>query len=221
MLEKTKALFALISVALCTVSCTQAEPVQSNAEPPQTSIPSSDAATSSNAETSGLMLNAGDLKNVDKLLLQVNRANQADKDFATASLEAGKMEMKKERQEGLHGGRSGLSKITCVSPMHYPTVDGLTDCAEAISLEQSNFEGKLKNFQSSAELYRTALLFSERTNASLPDTERSKIEENIACLDAFIKAPDPETPGCELVRVALLDPQLPGGKILPPSTGEQ
>jgi hypothetical protein len=220
MLEKTRVLLMIIPLALYTVSCTRAEKTKPKAESPQ-AMPSSSAATSSNVTKPMIMLNVGDLTDIDKLLLQVNRATQENKDAAAAALEGGKRVMEKDRQEGLHGGRSGLIKITCVSPMYYPTFDGLTDCAEAVSIDQSNFEGKLKGFKVSSRLYRTALLFSERTNAPLPAAKRQKIEENIACLDAFVKAPNPKKPGCELVRVSLLNPALPGGKILPSPTKKQ
>ena len=221
MLEKTKVLLIIVPLALCTVSCTKAETTRSEVESPQASAPSSTTATSSNTTKPGIILNIGDLTDINKLLLQVNRATQENKNFAAEALEGSKIAIEKERQEGLHGGRSGLTKIVCVSSMHYPTVDGLVGCAEATALEQRNFEGKLRGFEGSSRLYRTALLFSERTNAPLPAAERQKIEENIACLDAFVKSPNPETPGCELVRVSLLDPDLPGGKILPLPTGEQ
>lgn len=216
--EKTKVLFIIVLLALFTVSCTQAKTTKPKAEAPQASAPS--AATSS-ATKPGTGLNVGDLNDMNKLLLQVNRANQGDKDLAADLLEQGKSNMEKDRQEGLHGGRSGLSKSFCGSAVSYPTVDSLTGCAEAISLGDANFEGKLKNFKSSSKLYRTALLFSERTNTPLPAAERQKVEENIACLDAFVKAPKPEKPDCELVRVSLLNPALPGGKILPSPTGKQ
>jgi hypothetical protein len=185
---KTKVRLIIVPLALFTVSCTKAETTKPKAEVPQ-AMPLSSAAISSNATKSRIMLNVGDLTDIDKLLLQSNRATQENKDAAAAALEDGKRVMEKERQEGLHGGRSGLTKITCVSPVYYPTVDGLTDCAKSIPLEQGNFEGKLKGFKVSAKLYRTALLFSERTNAPLPAAKRQKIEENIACLDAFVKAP--------------------------------
>jgi hypothetical protein len=218
MLEKTKVLFIIVPLALCTVSCTKAETIKPKAESPQ-AAPSA-AATSSNA-IKPIILNVGDLNDIDKLLLQVNRANQVDKDLAADGLKSNKNYMKKNWPEGLHGGRSGVTKSICVSPLYYPTVDGLIGCAEAISLDQGNFEAKLKGFKVSSEFYRTALLFSERTNSPLPPAERQRVEKNISCLDAFVKAPNPETPGCELVRVSLLNPALPGGKILPSPTGKQ
>jgi hypothetical protein len=218
MLDKTKVLFIIVPLALCTVSCTEAETTKLKAEPPQLA-PS--AAISSNAKKPRIILNVGDLYYTDKLLLQVNRANQADKDLAAEGLKSNKNYMEKRWPEGLHGGRSGVTKSLCVSPLYYPTVDGLTYCAEAISLGQTNFEGKLKNFKSSSELYRTALLFSDRTNAPLPAAKRQKIEKNIACLDAFVKAPNPNKPGCEFVRVSLTNPNLPGGRILPSPTRKQ
>jgi hypothetical protein len=218
MLEKNKVLFIIVPLALCAFACTKAETTKLNAEATQASAPSSAATTSSNATKPRIMLNVGDLTDIDKLLLQVNRATQKNKDLAAADLEWGKIEMEKERKKGLHGGRSGLSKLFCVSPMDYPTVDGLKNCAEAVSLEQANFEGKLKKFKGASKLYRTALLFSDRTNAPLPTAQRQKIEKNIACLDAFVKTPNPKSPGCELVKVSLLDPDLPGGKILPSPT---
>jgi hypothetical protein len=221
MLEKTKVLLIIVPLALCTVSCTKAQTAKPKAESPQTSAPSSATATSSNVTKPGIILNVGDLNDIDKLLLQVARATQEDKNYAAEALEGSKLAIEQERQEGLHGGRSGLTKIACISPIYYPTVDGVAACAEAVSLEDANFEGKLKNFKSSSEFYRTALLFSKRTNAPLPAAERQKIEENIACLDAFVKTPDPETPGCELVRVSLSNPNLPGGKILPSPIGGQ
>ncbi len=222
MLEKTKVLLIIVSLALCTVvSCTKAETIKSKAESPQASAPSSANATSSNTTKPGIGLNVGDLNDIEKLLLQVNRANQGDKDLADGLLKQGKNNMEKDRQEGLHGGRSGLSKLFCGSAVSYPTVDALIGCAEATSLEDGNFEAKLKKFKTSSEFYRAALLFSDRTNASLPAAERQKVEETIACLDAFIKEPNLEKPGCELVRISLINPNLPGGRILPSSTGKQ
>ena len=214
MLEKTKVLFAIISLALYTVSCTKAETTKPKDKPPQVE-------PSSIATKSQITLNSGDLNNVDKLLIQVNRASQDNKDTAGKLLKQGKSEIEKERQEGLHGGRSGLSKLFCGSAVSYPTIDALMGCAEAVSLGQTNFEGKLKNFKGSSRLYGTALLFSERTNASMPAADRQKVEKNIACLDAFVKEPNPTAPGCELVRVSLLNPNLPGGKILPSPTGKK
>jgi hypothetical protein len=214
MLEKTKILFVIVSFALFTVSCTRAETTKPKDESPQTE-------PSSIATKSEITLNGGDLNDIDKLRLQADRANQGSKDMADGLFKQGKSEMEKDRQEGLHGGRSGLSKLFCGSAVSYPTVDALIGCAEAVSLGQTNFEGKLKNFKGSSKLYRTALLFSERTNDKLPTAERQKVEKNIACLDAFTKAPNPKTPGCELVRVSLLNPNLPGGKILPSANGKQ
>jgi hypothetical protein len=221
MLEKNKVLLIIVPLTLCTVSCTKAETMKSKAESPQASVPSSVATSPNTTKPEVSLHHTNDLTDIDKLLLQVNRANQANRDLANGLLEQGKNHMEKDRQEGLHGGRSGLSKSFCGSAFNYPTVDALTGCAEAISWEQGNFEAKLNRFKESARLYRSALLFSKRTNASLPAAQRQKIEENITCLDAFVKAPNPETPGCELVRVSLLDPNLPGGKILPSPTGEQ
>lgn len=222
MLEKTKVLLIIVSLALGTVSCTQAEAIKSKAESPHASAqPSSATATSSNTTKPGYGLNPGDLNKIDKLLLQVNRANQGDKDLAAKLLKQGKEEMEKDRKEGLHGGRSGLAKAFCGSATSYPTVEALIGCAEAMSLEQTNYEAKLGNFKWSSELYQTALLFKDRTNAPLPAADRKKVEANIACLDAFTRSPNPEKPGCELVRVSLLDPDLPGGKILPSPTGKR
>lgn len=220
MLEKNKVLFIIVPLALFTVSCTKAETIKSKTQSSQASAPYSAAATSSNTTKPGMGL-SGSFNDIDNLLLQVNRANQGDKYLAAGLLKQGKEIMDKDRQVGLHGGRSGLVKSFCGSVVHYPTVDALTGCAEAISLGQTDFEGKLKNFKGSSRLYRTALLFSERINAPLPAAERQKVEENIACLEAFVKAPNPETPGCELVRVSLLNPNLPGGKILPLPTRKQ
>jgi hypothetical protein len=200
MLEKTKALFIIILLTLCTVSCTKAETIKTKAESPQASAPSFSADTSSNVTKSRIALNDGDLNNIDKLLLQVNRANQANKDLAAKALERGREAMEQERQKGLHGRRSGLFKTFCAAALNYPTVEALTGCAEAISLTDGNFESKLKNFKSSSKLYRTALLFSDRTNAPLPSAERQKVEKNIACLDAFVKAPNIETPGFDTLR---------------------
>lgn len=221
MLEKTKVQCLIVFLTVCTVSCTKAETTQSKAESPQASASSSATSTSSNTIKPGIGLNVGELSDIDKLLLQVNRANQGDKDLADGLLKQGKNEMEKDRQEGLHGGRSGLSKSFCGAAVSYPTVDALTGCAEAVSLEQGDFEAKLKGFKGASRLYRTALLFSERTNVSPPAADRQKVEENIACLDAFTQAPNPEKPGCALVKVSLTNPNLPGGKILPSPTGKQ
>jgi hypothetical protein len=208
MLQKNKVSFTLVLLALCTVSCTGAEITKPKDK-------STQEEPSFIATKSEITLNGGDLNNMDKLLLQVDRASQSNKDMANVLLKQGKSEMERNRQEGLHGGRSGLSKLFCGSAVSYPTVDALIGCAEAVSLGQTNFEGKLKSFKGSSRLYRTALLFSDRTNAFLPAADRQKVEKNISCLDAFVKAPNPEAPGCELVRVSLLNPNLPSGKILP------
>jgi outer membrane lipoprotein-sorting protein len=57
MLEKTKALFIIILLTLCTVSCTKAETIKTKAESPQASAPSFSADTSSNVTKSRIALN--------------------------------------------------------------------------------------------------------------------------------------------------------------------
>lgn len=69
MLKKNKVLFIIVSLALCTVSCTKAETIKLKAESPHASAPSSATATSSNTTKPGIILNVGDLNDIDKLFL--------------------------------------------------------------------------------------------------------------------------------------------------------
>jgi hypothetical protein len=144
-----------------------------------------------------------DLVNIDKLLLQVNRANQTTKKLASGLLEDGKRLAKQDRKEGLHGQRSGLPKLFCGSAVSYPTVDALTGCAESLVIHDGGFDVKVGNMRLASDIYRATLEFGDRTNKPISGAERQKILDNIKCLDAFVKTPDPKSPGCELIRISL------------------
>lgn len=144
-----------------------------------------------------------DLVNIDKLLLQVNRANQTTQKLSSGLLEDGKRLAKQDKKEGLHGQRSGLPKLFCGSAIGYPTVDALTGCAESLVIHDGGFDVKVGNMKLASNIYRATLEFGDRTNNPISGAERQKILDNIKCLDAFVKSPNPNSPGCELIRVSL------------------
>jgi hypothetical protein len=144
-----------------------------------------------------------DLVNIDKLLLQVNRAPHKNKEFALGLLEDGIRLTEQDIKEGLHGQRSGLSKLFCAGAIIYPTVDLLTGCAESIVLGDSGFDVKLKKMKTASEIYRATLEFAERTNSPLPPAERQRILNNIMCLESFVKSQKPNSLSCELVKISL------------------
>jgi hypothetical protein len=158
---------------------------------------------SSVSSASEIILNSEDLSNIDKLILQLNRADQENKKLSAGLLENGKKLSEQDRKEGLHGQRDGLSKLFCGSAVGYPTVDALTGCAESIVLENSSFDVRVKRMKDASDIYRATLEFADRTNKPISGAERQKILDNIKCLDAFVKTPDPKSPGCELIRISL------------------
>ena len=198
LLGKSKPSFLLVLVSL-TTSCAEGQ-ISNN------TVSQSPISKSSNVKKQPISLNGGDESNIDKLLFQVNRADQENKKIAVGLLESGKKVAEKNKQEGLHGGRSGLIKLFCGSVVDYPTVEALTGCAESLALDDAGFDVKLKRFKSASNIYRTTLEFSERVKSPILPAERQKIESNIKCLDAFVKTPNPKSPGCELIRISLKKP---------------
>jgi hypothetical protein len=205
-----RALPTLLIVLSLIASCAKSETLNPTVE---SSRPNSSSPGQPSSVKPLSPLSDGHLKDIERLLLQVAQADQSSKDMAAGLLEDGEIEAEKDRQEGLHGGRNGLSKMFCASAMYYPTVDALIGCAEAISLEESGgLEGKVRSFEEATKIYQVALVFSDRTNTPISLTERQQIEENIACLDAFVKAPNPKTPGCKLVEISLTNPNFPSAQ---------
>jgi hypothetical protein len=197
--EKIKIPFLIITLVSLTTSCTEGQ-VSNN------TIPQSPSSKPPNLKKQLVSLNGGDESNIDKLLLQVNRANPENKKLASGLLEDGKKVSEKHKQEGLHGGRSGLSKLFCGSVVNYPTVEALIGCADSLVLADAGFDVKVKRFKSASEIYSTTLKFSERVKSPISPAERKKIEANIKCLDAFVKTSNPKSPGCELIRISFKKP---------------
>jgi hypothetical protein len=189
----------IITLFSLTTSCTEGQ-ISDN------TIPQSPSSNPPNLKKQLVSLNGGDESNIDKLLLQVNRANPENKKLASDLLEDGKKVSAKHKEESLHGGRSGLSKLFCGSVVNYPTVEALIGCAESLSLADADFDVKVKRFKSASKIYSTALEFSKRIKSPLSPAERQKIEGNIKCLDTFVKKPNPKSPGCELIRLSLKKP---------------
>jgi len=148
-------------------------------------------------------LNDSDLSNVDKLLLQVNRAGQQNKKISSGLLETGIRLTEEDRKQGLHGERDGLAKMFCGSAVGYPTVQALIGCAESLVIADASFDVKVKRMKDASKIYRATLEFAKRTNYSLPATERQRILDNIKCLDNFVQAPNPNAPSCELIKISL------------------
>jgi hypothetical protein len=138
--------------------------------------------------------------------LQLDRADQRNRDLASGLLDDAKRVAEQDRKEGLHGERSGLSKLFCGSAVEYPTVEALIGCAKSLALEDASFDVKVKRSQNASDIYQTTLEFSKRTKNSISGAERQKIENNIKCLDAFVKSPNPNSPGCELIKISLKKP---------------
>jgi len=156
------------------------------------------------SSASEITLNSDEeLANIDKLLLQVNRADRKNKKLSSGLLGVGKRLTEQDRKEGLHGERSGLSKMFCGSAVGYPTIEALLGCAEALVLEDAGFDVKVRRMKIASDIYRATLKFAERTNNPLPEVEQQRILDNIKCLDDFVKAPDPNSPSCELVKISL------------------
>jgi hypothetical protein len=162
--------------------------------------------TPSNVKRQPIALNGGDESNIDKLLLQLNRADRENKKLAAGLLKDAKRVYEEDKRKGLHGGRSGLSKLFCGSVVNYPTIDALVGCAESLALEDASFDVKLKRFKNASNIYRATLEFSERTKKTISVTERQKIEANIRCLDTFARSPNRNSPICELIRISLKKP---------------
>lgn len=197
-----RALLMLTGLAVLVVSC--AEPKASNInatepESPNSSIPNS----SSNPPEQSITLSRNDLSNVDKLLLRKKQANQSSQELALGLLDSAKKLASSDEQQGLDGGRSGLAKSFCGSAIEYPTIEALAGCAESIALEDASFDVKVDRFQEASDVYRATLEFSKETSTPISEPERQAIEENMQCLDTFVKSPSPDSPECELVKNSL------------------
>lgn len=165
---------------------------------------------SSESEPLGPALNGGDLSNIDKLLMQIERAGEGNKELASGDLEYGKKAATRAKKEGIesdfvvfHSGWSVALKLYCSSANSFPTTEALLGCAESMVMADASFDTKLRRFKKASNIYRTILKFSEQTNSPLSPTERQLVEENIQCLDSFLKTPNPKSPGCPLVSDSL------------------
>ncbi|MBW4611860.1 MAG: hypothetical protein KME21_00965 [Desmonostoc vinosum HA7617-LM4] len=154
-------------------------------------------------------INRSDLSNVDRLLMQRERAGKSEKKLASKLLEAGEKALMQAKKDGpksnfvSNGGWSGALKSYCSSAVSFPTTKALLGCAESIAMADASFDTKLKRFKESSDIYKTIVEFSEKTNTPLSAAERQVIQENTKCLDAFLKNPNPKSPGCSLISDSL------------------
>lgn len=199
---KIKSFFVLSTVITLTVSCRDSK----NLDRTDGFSSSLSSVTSSGQGTSSRPLEVSDLTDIEKLLLQAEQANQEAKDLAADLLGDGKEMEEQDKNDGLHGGRSGLSRLFCASATSYPTFEALEGCAEALVLEDGGFDVKVGRFDEASKIYQTALVFSERTDSAITPEKRRQIEENVTCLNVFVQSPDRTSPGCELIEVSLLKP---------------
>lgn len=149
------------------------------------------------------VLKSSDLKNVETMLLQRDRATPPQKTLALELIEDGKRLATEATAQGLRNERSGLSKLFCDSAIEYPTVDGLMSCAEAIALADVGLDVKIKQFDKAAGIYRTIPDFAQAINEPLSPKKAETIEENIVCLEQFIWSLDTEATSCQIIQDAL------------------
>lgn len=187
-------------MGLLTISCASVRSPSSDAVVSDSSSPLAEVPDTPEQK---ITLNPGDLSNIDKLLLQVNRSGSQNKELSLRLLENGIRLAEKDRKEGLHGERDGLPKLFCASAQGYPTVEGLIGCAESDIIHNGSLDVKLKRFRTASNIYRVTIEFARRINTPLSEAEQQRILDNIKCLDNFVKAPNPNYPGCELVEISL------------------
>lgn len=192
----------LIVLALFMVSCSMSQSPESVVEQDQIQVSVSPSLVPTTV-SQPLFLDDGDLSNAEKLVIQVNRATQANKDAASALLQKGQEVAEEDARNGILGGSSGRSKMFCGSAIEYPTIEALMGCAESTALSGSSLEDKISNFRASLGIYRATLEFSKLTNSSISKVDRQEIEDNLNCLDTFVKSPNIASPGCELVKNSL------------------
>lgn len=149
------------------------------------------------------MENQRDLGNVEALLAQLRRAGAPETKAAKILLGQGK-EMAAQRRWG------PAAKAFGESAMYKPSAVGLVGLANTTLMSETRrdnpqiLEVKLRDFKAAVEEFRVALDFSKRADDPLPAGDLAKVKEHIACLETFIKNPDPATPDlCSPVREAL------------------
>jgi len=191
----TPFILGLLTISCASVRSPSSDAVVSDSSSPLAEIPDTPEQT--------ITLNSGDLSNIDKLLLQVNRSGPQNRALSLRLLEDGIRLAEKDRKGGLHGERDGLPKLFCASAVGYPTVEGLIGCAESLVIADASFNVKVEKMKDASKIYRATLEFAKRTNYSLPATERQRILDNIKCLDNFVQAPNPNAPSCELIKISL------------------
>lgn len=149
------------------------------------------------------VLKSSDLKNVEQMLLQRDRATATQKNLALEFVEDGQRLAAEATATGLHNERSGLSKLFCDSAIEYPTVDGLMGCAEALVLAEVELDIRVKQFGKAANIYRAIPAFARAIDEPLSTPVTQTIEANIACLERFIWSLDAEVADCQLITKAL------------------
>lgn len=149
------------------------------------------------------VLKSSDLKSVEQMLLQRDRATPPQKKIALEFIADGTRLAAEATAQGLHNERSGLSKLFCDSAIEYPTVEGLMGCAEAIALAEVGLDIRVKQFGKAANIYRTVPAFASAIGEPLSSQETKTVEENIVCLERFIWSLETEAKDCQIITNAL------------------
>lgn len=200
-------LLGILAITLTITACNLTS--QTDETPALETVPSDTEESQSGASGETPPLREDELSDVSKLIMQRTRANEEDQQMALDLLESGNGASAQARQDGPgsdfvdNGGWSIALKAYCGSSIIYPTTDSLLGCAESKVMADTVFETKLKRFEDSLPIYETLLESSAEIDRALEPSEVQVIEGNVECLDSFLKAPDPDTPGCSLIEESL------------------
>jgi hypothetical protein len=145
----------------------------------------------------------GDLRDVDGLVEQSKQKDPSLKQTSQSMLETA-------REAQADDDWGAATKLFGDSVAFMPNNDALLGYATAQAMTnvlttspQETLKTRLRTFQDAIDSYQVAIEFSKRTNQTLTTEQKQLAEANIACLEAFLAAPDPKKPTCELVANAL------------------
>ena len=205
----------MLTIALAVSACGRVEDEQADAALGDERIVNASLVNNDTSPTQPpkqlIILNIGDLKYVDKLLMQrsslggalPSRATEAHKKEAATWLAKSQRMAAEDKASDFQHGYSGISKMHCPSAMTYPTNEALLICAESEVLSDIASIERVNRFRGASRMYHAVLKFSNAVGEPLSSRQRQSVKANISCLDAFLAKANMPAPTCELIFTTL------------------
>lgn len=161
------------------------------------------AQDSSNAEKSSGLPYKGNLLDVDGLLKQLEKRD-ANLELQSKRLLKVALDAQEDNDWGAAAkgfGESIVFRPTNEALLGYAMSQLMTNVN---TLDQKEtLKIKLRNFKEAIKIYQTTTEFSQRSGKPLSNEQKQLVKTNIACLESFLKSPNPKVATCKLVADAL------------------